>query len=74
MDHCAGGPGPNQFAAASALEGSREQRKAPNQITAYRVINDHVDMSRLLCPYPQVAVYKGTGNTADATNFVCKAP
>lgn len=74
MDHCGGGPGPNQFAVVSALESWREQRKTPNQITAYRVINDHVDMSRPLCPYPQVAVYKGTGNTDDATNFVCKAP
>ena len=74
MDHCGGGPGPNQFAVVSALESWREQRKPPNQITAYRVINDHVDMSRPLCPYPQVVVYKGTGNTDDATSFVCKAP
>jgi feruloyl esterase len=74
MDHCGGGPGPNQFAAVSAMETWREQRKAPNQITAYRVVNDHVDMTRPLCPYPQVAAYKGTGNTDDATNFVCKAP
>ena len=33
-----------------------------------------VDMSRPLCPYPQVAQYKGVGSTNDAANFVCKAP
>jgi hypothetical protein len=31
-------------------------------------------MTRPLCPYPQVAQYKGTGSTNDAGNFVCKAP
>jgi feruloyl esterase len=31
-----------------------------------------VDRTRPLCPYPQVAVYKGTGGTDDAANFVCR--
>jgi len=31
-------------------------------------------MTRPLCPYPQVAVYKGSGSTNDAANFTCKAP
>jgi feruloyl esterase len=31
-------------------------------------------LTRPLCPYPQVAKYKGTGSTFDAANFVCKAP
>jgi feruloyl esterase len=56
------------------MDAWRDQGKAPNQITAYRVTNDRVDMSRPLCPYPQVAMYKGTGNTNDVANFVCKAP
>jgi len=74
MDHCGGGPGPNQFAVVDAMESWREQGNAPSQITAYRVANNRVDMSRPLCPYPQVATYKGTGSTNDAANFVCKAP
>ena len=74
MDHCGGGPGPNQFAVVDAMESWREQGNAPSQITAYRVTNNRVDMSRPLCPYPQVATYKGTGSTNDAANFVCKAP
>jgi hypothetical protein len=36
--------------------------------------NGVVDMTRPLCPYPQVAVYKGAGSTKDAANFSCKAP
>jgi hypothetical protein len=41
---------------------------------AYRVRNDNrVNMSRPLCPYPRVAVYKGAGDTNLASNFVCKA-
>ena len=74
MAHCGGGPGPTQFAVVRAMEAWRERAKAPDNITAYRVTNGRVDMTRPLCPYPQVAVYKGTGSTNDAANFVCKAP
>jgi feruloyl esterase len=73
MGHCGGGPGPNQFAVVTAIETWREQGKAPGQITAYHVSNDRVNMSRPLCPYPQLAVYKGTGDTNLASNFVCKS-
>jgi feruloyl esterase len=31
-------------------------------------------MTRPLCPYPKVAVYKGVGSINDAGNFVCRAP
>jgi hypothetical protein len=31
-------------------------------------------MSRPLCPYPQAAEYKGSGDLKDATNWSCKAP
>jgi len=30
-----------------------------------------VPRTRLLCPYPQTAIYNGTGNTNDAANFHC---
>jgi feruloyl esterase len=54
------------------MDAWRDQGKPPDQITAYRVTNDRVDMSRPLCPYPQVATYRGSGNTNDAANFACK--
>jgi feruloyl esterase len=74
MQHCGGGPGPNQFNALAALERWREMGVAPDQIVAAHVTNNRVDMTRPLCPYPQVAQYRGTGSTNDAANFVCREP
>jgi feruloyl esterase len=70
--HCTGGQGPNQFNALGALERWREANIAPDQITAIHITNGLVDSVRPLCPYPQVAVYKGIGSTAEAANFACK--
>lgn len=72
--HCGGGPGPNQFNGMAVLERWRESGIAPDQIIATHVTNGRVDMTRPLCPHPQVAVYKGVGSTNDAANFACKAP
>jgi feruloyl esterase len=74
MGHCNGGPGPNQFNIFGSLERWKEAGEAPAQIRASRVANNRVDMTRPLCPYPQVAAYKGVGSTNDAANFACKAP
>jgi feruloyl esterase len=71
MQHCGGGSGPNQFNAMAALERWRESGAAPDQLPAWRVTNNLVEMSRPLCPYPLVARYKGTGSTNDAANFAC---
>lgn len=74
MNHCGGGDGPNTFDMVTALEEWVEKGKAPDKIIASRVRDGKVDRTRPLCPYPQVAQYKGTGSIDDATNFVCKAP
>jgi feruloyl esterase len=50
-----------------------ENGKAPDQIIAARVKDGAIDRTRPLCPYPQVAVYKGSGSTDEAANFSCKA-
>jgi feruloyl esterase len=73
MQHCRGGPGPNQFNVMGVMERWREQGEAPTSINAIHVSENRVDMARPLCPYPQVAVYKGNGSTNDSTNFVCRA-
>jgi hypothetical protein len=73
MLHCGGGAGPNTFDALTALEQWAEEGKAPEKIIASHSTNGVVDRTRPLCPYPQVAQYKGTGSTDDATNFVCAA-
>ena len=31
-------------------------------------------LTRPLCPYPQVAKYRGSGDVNDAANFACVAP
>jgi feruloyl esterase len=74
MQHCGGGPGPNQFGGMAALERWRESGTAPDVMMASHVTGTNVDMTRPLCPYPQVAVYKGTGSTNDAASFSCKMP
>jgi len=73
MGHCRGG-GTDTFDMVSALDQWVEKRQAPAQVIASRMTNGTVDRTRPLCPYPQIAVYKGTGNTDDARNFTCKAP
>ncbi len=72
MAHCGGGIGPDQFNKMGVIERWREAGQAPEAILASRVTGNTVDMTRPLCPYPQVAVYKGVGSTNDAVNFSCK--
>ena len=74
MNHCGGGPGPNQVNWMASLERWREAGTAPDRIDAVRIANNRIEVSRPLCPYPQVAVYSGKGSTNDAGNFSCKNP
>jgi feruloyl esterase len=74
MGHCGGGEGPDQFDMLAALEQWREQGKAPASVIASKITDGKVAFTRPLCPYPQVARYKGTGSTDDAANFVCQMP
>lgn len=73
MGHCQGG-GTDQFNKMGVIERWREANTAPEAIMAAHVTGSNVEMTRPLCPYPQVAVYKGVGSTNDAANFSCKAP
>lgn len=72
MGHCRGGDGTDRFDAIRALEQWVEQGRAPDSITAARYAGDKVERTRPLCPYPQVAAYKGNGSTDDAANFSCQ--
>ncbi len=62
----------------SALEQWVENGKAPEKIIATKYegagSKRNVVMTRPLCPYPQIAHYKGMGDTNDAANFACIAP
>jgi feruloyl esterase len=78
MGHCYGGDGPDTFDLDAPLAAWVEDNKAPGPIIALHfpanAPTTKPDRTRPLCPYPQVAKYKGTGSTDDATNFACEKP
>lgn len=63
---------------AVALDRWVEKGVAPDHIIATGFVDNTpakgVAMTHPLCPYPQMAHYKGTGDTKNAANFVCQAP
>jgi feruloyl esterase len=72
MNHCQGGVGTDQFDMLTVLESWVEKKQAPASVQASRVAGGQTVRTRPLCPYPQVATYKGSGSTDDAVNFACK--
>jgi len=74
MAHCAGGLGPDQYDAVTAVIDWVEQGTAPDSLVASKIVNGAVTRSRPLCPYPQVARYKGQGSTDEAGSFECRVP
>ena len=88
MEHCAGGPGPSAFGqlgiptssgpeygAFDALVDWVEKGVPAGSVIATKYNADHkVEMTRPLCPYPEIAKYKGSGNTNEAASFVCGKP
>jgi feruloyl esterase len=74
MAHCGGGVGPDRNDAVSAVIDWVEKGVAPASLVASKVTNGHVVRTRPLCPYPQVARYKGQGSIDEAASFSCVAP
>jgi feruloyl esterase len=74
MAHCGGGLGPDQYDAVTAVIDWVEQGTAPDSLIARKLVGGQVTRSRPLCPYPQVARYRGQGSTDDAASFECKNP
>jgi len=78
MEHCFGGDGPSDFDLDAPLAAWVEDHKAPGPILALHFPANapptKPDRTRPLCPYPQVAKYKGLGSTDDAANFACAKP
>ena len=72
--HCVGGPGPDCVDWPSAIADWVEKGNAPESLMATKVVDGKTARTRPLCPYPQRAVYKGTGSTDDAANFSCRMP
>jgi hypothetical protein len=72
--HCGGGVGPSAFEPLPIVVDWVEKGTAPDNITAARIVDGKAMRTRPLCPYPQVAKYKGSGSIDDAANFRCAAP
>jgi len=71
MGHCGGGPGCDTFDKVGVLEQWVEHGTAPEKIVAAHRTNGVPDMTRPLCPYPEVAKWNGSGSSKDAANFSC---
>lgn len=74
MNHCQGGVGTDTFDKVAAIEEWMTRGTAPAQIVASHSTGGKVDRTRPLCPYPQVAAYKGSGSTDEASSFACRNP
>ncbi|HEY7333282.1 MAG TPA: tannase/feruloyl esterase family alpha/beta hydrolase [Bryobacteraceae bacterium] len=72
MKHCQGGDGTGNFDMLSVIQQWVENGKTPAAVRASRLVDGKAVRTRPLCPYPQVAVYKGKGSTDDAQSFTCK--
>lgn len=89
MGHSRGGPATDQYDMVDALVNWVEKGIAPASVTAKArgtgtiaagSVNTEVPATwapgrtRLLCPYPTIAKYSGSGSVEDAANFSCVAP
>jgi Tannase and feruloyl esterase len=74
MNHCGGGEGTDHFDLFPALQTWVEENQAPSHLVAARIENGKLVRTRPLCAYPEIAKYKGSGSTDDATNFTCRKP
>ncbi len=67
--HCGGGPGATDVDWLSAIVDWVEHGKAPDRVIASKKTRGKLVMTRPLYPYPQVAIYKGTGDPDRADSF-----
>ena len=71
VGHCGGGVGPQPQNLFGALVNWVENGVAPETILAQNTSGGVVTRTRPLCPYPQTAIYDGSGNPNDAASFQC---
>ena len=69
--HCSSGPGCDSAPRLAALIDWVEKGRAPERMIAARNVSGKAVRTRPLCPYPQVAKYKGQGSIDEAANFSC---
>lgn len=75
MAHCGGGVGPDSFDALPLLQRWVEVGVPPDRLIAAKLgPGGRPTRTRPLCPFPQIAVYDGKGDSDSAGNFMCKVP
>ena len=74
MGHGPGTTGDENFNydALSAVEQWKQTGKAPEELVFDHYKNGMMVGKRLVCQYPKVPTYKGSGNTEDPASFECK--
>lgn len=72
MGHCGGGPGPDTFDTLGTLDRWVSGGTPPDKIVVSHLTGGKVDRTRLLCAWPQVAKWNGSGTTDDAASFKCQ--
>ncbi len=73
MFHCAGGPAPDRTDWLEAIRAWVEDGKAPERLVSLQLDESgRVSRTRPICPYPQVASYRGEGDPDDEASFACK--
>ena len=70
VNHCAGGVGPNPIDPLKAVMSWVEEGKAPDVLPASTTNAEGVEITRNLCRYPRMLVYKG-GDINKASSFTC---
>ena len=74
MFHCGGGLGVSRADYLTAVVDWVESGKAPDRIVASRTVDGNTEMTRPLCPYPEVARYDGSGDPDLESSFSCVSP
>ncbi|MGH9737891.1 MAG: tannase/feruloyl esterase family alpha/beta hydrolase [Candidatus Acidiferrales bacterium] len=60
--------------ALDVIEKWRETGVPPAKIIVSNRVKGEVNRTHPICPYPQAAIYKGSGDPYDAANFTCGNP
>jgi len=71
--HCGGGPGASEIDWLSVIADWVEHDKAPDKLIASKSDKGKKVLSRPIYPYPQCAVYKGSGDPNSADSFDVKS-
>ena len=73
MNHCQGGAGCDTFDKLGVIDAWVAKGQAPQRVVASKFENGQLVRTRPLCAWPEVAKYKGTGDTENAAQFDCAA-